>query len=188
MTEQQALLRAIAANPLDRLPRLVYADWLDEFGESDLDAATSEYIRIYCRNRKEAKTWLLSNYLRLIPLIRNGRGSGWNCQGGRSVEGGRGRFDMSFMRVQRRTPTSRGHLSFAWIGLFFGGGFLLRYSTKVPDLGRFVEPLIAADQPLCKLRFDKKRGLFTASAAASPADGSTSSGSNPDPGPAQLSE
>src|SRR5581483_11308551 len=35
MTDQQALLAAILAQPDDDTPRLVYADWLDENGQPD---------------------------------------------------------------------------------------------------------------------------------------------------------
>src|SRR5438874_13842040 len=37
-----AFLRAILDNPDDDLPRLIYADWLDEHGE----AARAEFIRV----------------------------------------------------------------------------------------------------------------------------------------------
>lgn len=40
-----ALLAAIAANPDDDLPRLVYADWLDENGQPE----RAEFIRVSCR-------------------------------------------------------------------------------------------------------------------------------------------
>jgi uncharacterized protein (TIGR02996 family) len=39
-----AFLRAIIANPDDDTPRLVYADWLDEYG----DPARAEFIRVQC--------------------------------------------------------------------------------------------------------------------------------------------
>src|SRR5262245_47579116 len=35
MTDHDALLRAICEYPRDDLPRLVYADWLDEHGEPE---------------------------------------------------------------------------------------------------------------------------------------------------------
>ncbi len=41
MTERDALLRGIAANPSDDVARLVFADWLDEHGEP----ARAEFIR-----------------------------------------------------------------------------------------------------------------------------------------------
>src|SRR5262245_12883262 len=40
--EQQGLLAAILAEPDDDVPRLVYADWLDEHG----DEARAEFIRV----------------------------------------------------------------------------------------------------------------------------------------------
>ncbi len=43
-TDRAAFLRAIADNPDDDLPRLVYADWLDEHGEPE----RAEFIRVQC--------------------------------------------------------------------------------------------------------------------------------------------
>ena len=45
MTEREALLAAICANPDDDTPRLVYADWLQENGDPD----RAEFIRLECR-------------------------------------------------------------------------------------------------------------------------------------------
>ena len=45
MPENPELLRAVIAAPDDDLPRLVYADWLDEHGDPDL----AEFIRVQCR-------------------------------------------------------------------------------------------------------------------------------------------
>lgn len=41
MTTSDALLAAVLANPADDLPRLVYADWLDENGQPE----RAEFIR-----------------------------------------------------------------------------------------------------------------------------------------------
>lgn len=43
-TEAAAFLEAILASPADDAPRLVYADWLDEHGQSD----RAEFIRVQC--------------------------------------------------------------------------------------------------------------------------------------------
>ncbi len=43
--EERALLRAVIAAPADDLPRLVYADWLEEHGDPD----RAEFIRVQCR-------------------------------------------------------------------------------------------------------------------------------------------
>lgn len=47
MTDRESLMRAICAAPHDDLPRLVFADWLQESG-ADADAAFAEFIRIQC--------------------------------------------------------------------------------------------------------------------------------------------
>ena len=55
MSDQEALLKAIVANPDDDTPRLMYADWLDEHlpdkGPSPAagPSARAEYIRVQCR-------------------------------------------------------------------------------------------------------------------------------------------
>jgi uncharacterized protein (TIGR02996 family) len=43
-----ALLREIIANPDDDVPRLVYADWLEEHGDG-YDRERAEFIRVQCR-------------------------------------------------------------------------------------------------------------------------------------------
>src|SRR5687767_9914360 len=45
MTDEPALLAAIAARPDDDTPRLVYADWLDDHGAAE----RAEFIRLQCR-------------------------------------------------------------------------------------------------------------------------------------------
>lgn len=45
MSEQAAFIKAIVQSPDDDLPRLVYADWLEENGSSD----RAEFIRVQCR-------------------------------------------------------------------------------------------------------------------------------------------
>jgi uncharacterized protein (TIGR02996 family) len=44
MTEREALLAAVCANPDDDTPRLVFADWLEENGEPE----RAEFIRLQC--------------------------------------------------------------------------------------------------------------------------------------------
>lgn len=44
MTDDAAFLAAICARPDDDLPRLVYADWLDEHGRGE----RGEFIRVQC--------------------------------------------------------------------------------------------------------------------------------------------
>lgn len=51
MTDQAALLAAIAASPDDDTLRLAYADWLDEHG-GEMDAARAEFIRLSVRRAR----------------------------------------------------------------------------------------------------------------------------------------
>jgi uncharacterized protein (TIGR02996 family) len=51
MTHDEAFLQAILESPDDDTPRLVYADWLDENGDSD----RAEFIRVQCRYHRKQK-------------------------------------------------------------------------------------------------------------------------------------
>jgi uncharacterized protein (TIGR02996 family) len=44
--EQAAFLADIGAHPEDDAPRLVYADWLDEYSDQESDRARAEFIRL----------------------------------------------------------------------------------------------------------------------------------------------
>src|SRR5262245_6782880 len=46
MNERQAFLRAIIDEPDDDVVRLVYADWLDEHGDTEADRARAAFIRL----------------------------------------------------------------------------------------------------------------------------------------------
>jgi uncharacterized protein (TIGR02996 family) len=48
MTHDEAFLKAIAENPDDDAPRLIYADWLEEHGGA-AEAARAAFIRAQCR-------------------------------------------------------------------------------------------------------------------------------------------
>lgn len=80
--DEIALLRKIRQTPDADLPRLVYADWLDDHNRTDHDDAVAQFIRLSCdgrpsRNkngrlnpvRKEAREWLAANWRRLLPRL-----------------------------------------------------------------------------------------------------------------------
>ncbi len=75
MSERIALLKAILAAPDDDLPRLVFADWLEENGTSDADAARAEFIRLGCLSKVKLKItsaetkWIDKNWQRLLPTV-----------------------------------------------------------------------------------------------------------------------
>ena len=52
MTDRDALLAAVHAQPLDDAPRLVLADWLDEHGQPE----RAEFIRLQVAQRREFET------------------------------------------------------------------------------------------------------------------------------------
>jgi uncharacterized protein (TIGR02996 family) len=72
MNDRLALLSAILAAPDDDLPRLVFADWLDENGTTDADAARAEFIRLGCKSKAKSRItsaetkWLDANWRRLL--------------------------------------------------------------------------------------------------------------------------
>ncbi len=76
MNDRRAFLAAIAGAPDDDMPRLAFADWLDEHPEGDRDTATAEFIRASCLGRRHASpqmpraayTWLQEHWQRLVPV------------------------------------------------------------------------------------------------------------------------
>lgn len=72
MNQRLALLSAISAVPDDDLPRLVFADWLEENGTTDADAARVEFIRLGCKSKAKSRItpaetkWLDANWQRLL--------------------------------------------------------------------------------------------------------------------------
>lgn len=75
MSDRAHLLAAIAAHYHEDTPRLEYADWLQEHGETDLDRATEEFIRVSCDMHnspympKDAYQWIEDNWRRLVPSV-----------------------------------------------------------------------------------------------------------------------
>jgi uncharacterized protein (TIGR02996 family) len=53
MNEREALLRAVCENPDDDTPRLVFADWLQEYG----DEARAEFIRLQIQLARGTFRW-----------------------------------------------------------------------------------------------------------------------------------
>jgi len=52
VSDEHALLAAIAAHPDEDTPRLAYADWLDEHATSDAQRARAEFIRVQCEQAR----------------------------------------------------------------------------------------------------------------------------------------
>jgi uncharacterized protein (TIGR02996 family) len=73
----QQFLAAITAYPEDDLPRLVFADWLDENGDSD----RAEFIRLHCERwrTKEKKRYPQRLRDRIAPL-REANEAAWRAE------------------------------------------------------------------------------------------------------------
>jgi uncharacterized protein (TIGR02996 family) len=83
MSTLSALLEAVRAHPGEDTPRLVLADWYDEFGTCDRHRATAEFIRLSCTGQKalpaKAGEWLAGpdagavncGWRRLVPGLLN---------------------------------------------------------------------------------------------------------------------
>lgn len=153
--ERYQLLAAIKKHPGELTPRLMYADWLDEFAVSDLDVATAEFIRVSCRDRVRAQMplaaydWIEDNWPRLVPTalmehhpapsqrmpIRFGRHIWFPFRGSSITKHG-------FVEPWKKPRT---------ILLYFCRGFVdaVRiYSGPAADILR---PLIRQDQPLARI-------------------------------------
>lgn len=75
MSERLAFLAAIREAPADDVPRLVFADWLDE-QDDDCDRATAEFVRVSCamnanktRQTRPEGRFLHENWPRLVPKL-----------------------------------------------------------------------------------------------------------------------
>jgi uncharacterized protein (TIGR02996 family) len=171
MSDREALLAAIAANPREETTRLVYADWLDEHGESDVDKATAEYIRgsIGVSVRSQIiDLWAGHMWKRLVPCFaRGGFGfvvpellSGWT-------------YKAIVPRVTAKIGYGRVKTVKAY--LYFKCGFLWSYWTASSRVQSIIEPALYVDQPLVGLKH--RASILTAPLPAEP----QSSSDMPDP-------
>lgn len=65
MSDEAALLQAVTERPTDDLPRLVYADWLEEQGQS----VRAEFIRLQCEIAK-LQAGPVAEVYRNVPLFK----------------------------------------------------------------------------------------------------------------------
>lgn len=79
MNDRESFLRAIDKEPNNRTTKLVFSDWLEEYGTSEADAATVEWIRLTNHELHLTKTgrvksssfaWLKKNWERLVATAR----------------------------------------------------------------------------------------------------------------------
>lgn len=72
-SERECLLAAVAANPDADLPRLVYADWLEERGE----AVRAHFIRLQVAEWRDPEPWELSAAPRPSSVLADGYRHEW---------------------------------------------------------------------------------------------------------------
>ncbi len=170
MHTREDFIAAIRAEPKCDTLRLVYADWLDEFGDCDRDRATAEFIRLSCdrsgkrRAPDAAYRWLYeerypdefdrafgafevvaANWKRLVPGLVSRHTSQFFDYG-----------DIGSARVGRRVsvrgsfdlPPRKYHLSA--LTLEFERGFVVGVRLSSPSWLRYLAPVLLADQPLCE--------------------------------------
>ncbi len=144
MSDRIALLRAILAHPGDNTPRLVFADWLEEYGDTEADRARVEFIRLWFGLRPGLRSttkligqWLAKNWSRLCPGVAD-VANGTN----------------STVKTRGRSLSFHLHLG-PILKSYFSGGFAERvqFSHGV-WYERFWRP-IAVEEPLATLGPDR---------------------------------
>lgn len=156
MTDRESLLAAIKANPRDDLPRLVYADWLDEFGAADLDAATSEFIRASVAFKGKQKypagvngtmapagyKWLDDNWHRLVPNLVRHTPARYFSRTGRRM------WVMVMVPIGRREQLRLTMVSLEFDNGWLGGAW---WGVQPLGVGRWVYEVIKQDQPQAEM-------------------------------------
>ncbi len=140
MSDRLALLKAILAAPADDLPRLVFADWLEENGTSDADAARAEYLRLSIMVEKTAPNtpavyaWMKPNLQRLLPTV---------------AALGRLKFrraGVQGLSLKIGEPAPDGAVTVGTI--FYSRGFACRIEYRNPDVYERMWQVFATDDPL----------------------------------------
>jgi uncharacterized protein (TIGR02996 family) len=162
VTERETFLAAIREAGADDTPRLVYADWLDEFGTTDADAARAEFIRLSCTTGKRKGTgvkvrsgvkegrWLDENWHRLLPSLAATATPKLATTGGLALlsrRGGELTARWHFGTGNPARPYTHYH---AKVSVRYWKGFAVKFSaTTVRHFLRFAGPL-ARDEPLAQ--------------------------------------
>jgi uncharacterized protein (TIGR02996 family) len=148
VSDRLSLLRAILVSPKDDLPRLVFADWLQEHGTTDADAARAEFIRLGCKLKSGKRplgtnetAWLTASWNRLFP----------------STLGLASDYGPLQVRWQGRTLSAQigwhdgGESATTWIYPSFARGFAQRVQFKDRRGYDRFRAAVAADEPLAVL-------------------------------------
>jgi uncharacterized protein (TIGR02996 family) len=150
MNTRELLLEAIRMAPASNMPRILYADWLTEFGECDHDTATAEFIKLSCPvvmpprgvMPQEAREWLACHWQRLVPSLAsvfftNGACAQYLHGCGRLIE----------LMVPIPVPT-KNRIAWYRADLNFDRGFLRVAKLFSPFSHGYLLESILKDQPL----------------------------------------
>lgn len=164
VNDRIALHSACAADPEDNTRHLAYADWLDENGTSDADAARVEWIRLTCGKVRKSVTnrqagerdWITKNAARLWPRL-------WESTGDAARYNVKIRL-FDWQRLQLTTgalnfrvliphKTRRGTSLVASVVNLRGRRGVVHSATVTALRAATTAPLVAADEPLTPIRF-----------------------------------
>ena len=163
MSERQQLLDAIRdAKMGNHSLRLAYADYLEEHGAGDLDAATVEFIRVSCSGVKESNVmplvsyvWLAANWSRLIPSVVAlhlpeplSQAGFLSIYPGPAFEA-RGRDVWMRIRLPNPRPTVKRPSYLCSCTFTFWKGFAIRFHAWSDFTKACLKDAIRQDQPLC---------------------------------------
>src|SRR5947209_10059060 len=84
MTHEEAFLQAILEQPDDDAPRLVYADWLEEHGESERAAFIRLHIELAGMDPDDSRR---DEVRRKLGPMLHGQQVAWRARLGRGVDG-----------------------------------------------------------------------------------------------------
>ena len=170
-TDRDALLKAIkTADAKEVTPRLVYADWLEEFGTDDVAAATIEFIRLSCKvtsgwNKtmpRAAYPWLKHNWQRLVPNLLTLHEPDVPWRNGKKIVGPnhffRGRNLWTRLKVTIPNHPGPGFDTECLysIELEFWKGFVTRLTCWSGNSLKVLIPALRVDQPLAQV-YDGRR-------------------------------
>lgn len=159
MTEREQLLSAIKASPKEDMPRLLYADWLEEFGTTDLDNATVDFIRMSCDLKNGGRRhsdlmpravypWLEANKYRLIPSVVAMSVDSRDMPKKELGGGMKGRYLVGYIRVPNPDNLTRLCHTFS-LTLEFHRGFVCDVTYCCNTLWYEIGAVLQVDQPLC---------------------------------------
>lgn len=140
MSQRLALPKAILASPDDDLPRLVFADWLEENGTTDADAARVEYLRLSIAaeesttNTRKVYAWMKPNLLRLLPTV--------TALGQLTLR----RVGVQGLSLKIGEPQPDGAMT--GVTIFYTRGFACRIEFPRPDVYERTWQVFATDEPL----------------------------------------